>query len=65
MVLKPGVDRMEAELEPAVNNPEGLSIEKAIDYVTRAREYAINDDGENMFVLIWEIWNEAQSKLKK
>ena len=41
---------MEAEIEPSIINPSGLSIEKAIDYVTKAREYALNDDEENAFV---------------
>ena len=55
---------MEIELEPAIHNKSGLPVDKAVEWAKRARDYSLADDGENIFVLIFEIWNEAQSKVK-
>ena len=37
-----------------------MKVEKAVDWAKRAREYGINDDGEQMFLLIFEIWNDER-----
>ena len=51
---------LEVELTPWINHKSGLPVDKAVDYVERAREYVINDDGEQMFALIFEIWETAK-----
>jgi hypothetical protein len=43
-----------------VNSPKGLPVLKAIEWAEQLKQAGIDDDGEKMFVLIFQIWKEAQ-----
>jgi len=51
---------LKVELTPANNNKGGLSVTRAIDYVTRAKDFSLLDNGEGLFALVFEIWETAR-----
>lgn len=56
---------LKVELGTAINNKKCLSVPKMLDYVQRARDYSLQDNGEGLFALIFEIWETAQKHAKK
>jgi len=56
---------MKLEVTPKIYNSMGLPVNKAVEWAERARDCALRDDGERMFLLIFEIWKTAQKCVKK
>lgn len=56
---------MKLEVTPKIYNSMGLPVDKAVEWAERARDCALRDDGERMFLLIFEIWKTAQKHVKK
>lgn len=50
----------EATLALAKDSRGSLPVEKGCEYAERAKKYADANDGEQMFALIFEIWETAR-----